>query len=432
MTITLPYNFTPRPYQMSLLKAFDSGLKRYIGIWHRRAGKDKTALNLTVKKAFERVGAYYYFFPTYRQGKKILWDGVDETGMKFLDHIPPQLIRSKNNTEMKIDFVNGSLFQIWGTENPDAIRGTNPVGCVFSEYSYQDPEAWEIVRPILRKNGGWAIFLFTPAGKNHAYELYEMAKDNPEWMVEVLTVNNTGVFSKEDIERDRKEGMPEEFIQQEYYCSFEAPLKGAYYAKEMMEAEREGRITNVPHEKTVPVNTVWDLGVGDSTAIWFIQCVGKEIRLIDYYEASGEGLDHYVRVLQQKPYIYGKHYAPFDIEVKELGTGKSRKEIARSLGIDFVVVPKLPLADGINAVRMLFNRFWFDKEKCKRGISALRSYRREYNTKLQEFKDHPVHDWACHAADALRYFAVAYQEPRDNKKTIKPHYYHTQHGWMGA
>jgi len=221
--VTIPYGFTPRDYQLPFLRAADAGIKRIVVVWHRRAGKDKTLFNLVVKRALERVGAYYYFFPTYRQGKKILWDGMDKGGSPFLAHIPASLIQSKNDTEMKIRLINGSVIQIIGTDNVDSIVGTNPIGCVFSEYALQDPLAWEYIRPILRENGGWAVFNFTPRGRNHGYALYQIALKNPdEWYCEVLTVDDTGALTRADIQAERDAGMAEGLIQQEFFCSFDA------------------------------------------------------------------------------------------------------------------------------------------------------------------------------------------------------------------
>jgi hypothetical protein len=219
--LTIPYNYTPRNYQFPVLSAMDSGIKRAVCVWHRRAGKDKTILNFVIKEMFKRIGVYYYFFPTYAQGKKILWDGIDGKGFKFLDHFPREVIVTKNATEMKITLINGSLFQIVGTDNYDSIMGTNPVGCVFSEFPLQDPLAWEYVRPIIRENGGWAIFPYTPRGFNHGWDLYQMAMNDPDWFCERLTINDTDVLTAADIEAERRSGMTEPLIQQEFYCSFE-------------------------------------------------------------------------------------------------------------------------------------------------------------------------------------------------------------------
>lgn len=429
MEITLPYKYTPREYQIPLFRALDSGFKRGVFIWHRRAGKDKSLVNLVSKKMMERVGAYYYFFPTYTQGKKILWDGMDRTGFRFIDHFPKELLDGKpNSQEMKLRYKNGSLFQVVGTDNINSIVGTNPVGCVFSEYSLQDPAAWDFIRPILAENEGWAVFNYTPRGHNHGKQLYDTARKYPDkWFVQLLTVDDTHVINQEILDQEKAEMLArtgnDGLFMQEYYCSFDAPIEGAYYGTQLMQAEKEGRLSNVPYETSIVVDTYWDLGIDDSMTIWFCQTIGKEIRLIDYYENSGEGLAHYAKVLQDKRYVYGTHFAPHDIEVRELGTGKSRKETAKSLGIDFKIVPNLSIEDGIEAARNILSRCWFDKTKTQRGINALSSYHKEYDEKNKTWRSHPKHDWASHGADGFRYLAVGHKEVKDKtKKKIEKKY----------
>ena len=379
-------------------------------VWHRRSGKDVTAWNLTIKKAHERIGIYYYLLPTYSQAKKIIWDGITKDGQKFIEYIPKELVESKHETELKIKLKCGSIIQLVGTDNYDSIMGTNPVGCVFSEYSLQNPKAWDFIRPILAENGGWAIFIYTPRGKNHGWDMSEMARTNDDWYYSKLTVRDTGAISDDAVEEERRAGMPEEIVLQEFYCSFDAGLHGSYYTKQMRKAEDEGRITNVAHEANLPVDTWWDLGMGDSTAIWFTQNIGNEIHFIDYEEAEGEGLAFYANMLKEKPYTYGVHHMPHDADVRELGTGKSRREIAESLGLRPIrIVEKLPIDDGINAVRILFNRFWFDEVNCRQGINALKNYQKEWDEKRQMFKARPFHNWASHAADAMRYMAVGWK-----------------------
>lgn len=404
MDITLPYNFTPRHYQLPIMAALDSGIKRAAAIWHRRSGKDKTFINIVAKKTFERVGSYYYYFPTLSQGRRILWDGMDRDGFKFIDHIPKELISNKNNQEMKITLVNGSIVQVVGTDRIEVV-GTNPVGCVFSEYSLQDPKAWDLIRPILAENEGWAIFNFTPRGMNHGYKLYNMAVDNPGWHVSLLTVDDTKAIPLQAVEDERRSGMSEELIQQEFYCSFEYGLEGSYYAKYIAKARKEGRIIDFPVEDAL-THTVWDLGMKDSTAIWFFQLVNKEIRLIDYYEASGEGLPHYVGILKDKGYHYGSHYAPHDIEVRELSTGKSRREIAQNMGINFGVAPNLGIIDGIEAARSIMKRCWFHRTNTEQGLNCLMNYQKSFNEKHSVFSSTPLHNWASHGADAFRYLAL--------------------------
>ena len=370
-----------------------------------------------VKAAFQRKGTYYYFFPTSAQGKKVIWDGIGKEGFRFLDHIPKEIRRGQDETEMRVELVNGSAIQVIGTDNIDRVMGTNPAGCVFAEYSLQDPRAWEYIRPILRENDGWAIFNFLPRGKNHAYQLHQHAKANPEeWFAETLTVDDTGQAHLAAAEL--KDGMSEEMVNQEYYCSFEGVQFGAYYGKQLQQAENDKRIGNVPYETELGVETWWDLGIGDSTAIWFTQSIGREIRVIDYYEASGEGFPHYAKVLQSKPYVYSQHHAPHDIEVRELGSGRSRKEVAANLGIVFQVVPNIPIEDGIEAGRSILSRCWFDKVKCERGLNALASYHKDWDDKLKTWRSQPKHDWASHGADAFRYLAVGHKTAK--VKTQEP------------
>lgn len=422
--MTLPYNFKARSYQKPVLLTLDSGeIKRAVCVWHRRSGKDKTFLNFMIKKLNQRPGGYYYFFPTYAQGKKILWDGRDRDGFPYMGHFPDEMVKKRDNQELKLELVNGSIFQIIGTDKIDTIVGTNPVGCVFSEYSLQNPAAWKFIRPILKENGGWALFNFTPRGNNHAKKLYDMAKNNDNWFCELLTVNDTKradgshVYSKQDIQEERDEGVEEDFIQQEYYCSFTGCIQGSYYSRLMQKAEEEGRIGNVPYDPLIEVETAWDLGVGDATGIWFIQRIGMEIRFIDYYETSGEGLPYYVKLLREKPYVYGNHYAPHDIAVREFSTGKSRRETALGLGIDFITAEKLTIDDGIDACRNILPRCYFDEKKCEQGLDALKEYHKVYDEDRKEFKNKPLHDWTSHGADALRTFAVGMIEIRKAKRS---------------
>jgi len=387
----------------------DSGKKRAVAVWHRRAGKEKTFINYVAKAAFQRVGTYFYLFPTYTQAKKVLWDGRDREGFPFMAHFPREVVTKKNEAELRIELVNGSAVQLVGSDNIDSVLGTNPLGCVFSEYALQDPKAWDYMRPILRENGGWAIFDYTPRGKNHGFTLYQMARNNADWFAEILTVADTKALSEEDINKERREGMSEELVQQEFYCSFEGVQFGSYFGKQLKQAEDDGRVGRVAYEPNIGVETWWDLGIGDSTAIWFTQSIAREIRLIDFYEASGEGFPHYAKKLQERPYVYSRHHAPHDIEVRELGSGRSRKETAASLGIVFDVVPNLALEDGIEAARSLIARCWFDSHRCERGLNALASYHKAYDDKAHDWKSYPAHDWSSHAADAFRYLAVGHK-----------------------
>ena len=418
LDISLPHNYKCRKYQVPFWEAAKAGFKRFVLVWHRRAGKEKTCWNYLIMCAVRKVGIYYYFFPHFSQGRKILWDGVDKDGFRLLDHIPKELIDgTPNSTEMKIRLKNGSLIQIIGTNNIDSIVGTNPIGCVFTEYSLQDPRAWQLIRPILVENGGWAVFNFTPRGANHGKDIYEMSRNNKGWFCQLLTVEETDVMSEEDIQKERESGMSEDYIQQEFYCSFTLGIEGSYYAKYLQDARDEDRIGPVAWAKNSKVHTSWDLGYGDSCAIIFYQCIGAAIHIIDYYENHGEGLSHYVSVLQSKPYIYGDHYAPHDIESHAFSSGMSAKEVGASLGVKFITLPtlKLRLEEGIEALRSIFPRLYIDGEKAKHLIKCLENYRKEFDQRLEVYKDRPRHDKYSHGADAARYLAIAIRRHVDTR-----------------
>lgn len=425
MQITIPYKFKPRDYQIPILKALDEGHKRIIQVWHRRAGKEKTDINLVAREIFRTVGAYYYVFPTYNQGKKILWNGADKEGLRFLDHLPEELRERTVGNEMFIEFKNKSTFQVVGSDNIDTIVGTNPRGLVFSEYSLQDPKAWDYIRPILAENEGWAVFNFTPRGENHAKDLLDYAKTDPKhWFVSNLTVDDTKAISQKILDQEKKEIIAkngdDSHFQQEYYNSFSAALQGSYYGKIVKKMESDGQITTVPYDENLLVDTWWDLGINDSMSIGFFQKHGLQWRMIDYIEGSGEGLRYYRDLLEEKGYSYGKHYAPHDIVVKELGTGKSRLEVAKSLGINFEIiqeedkiksaVPNIPVQDGIQATRSRLSSLWIDSEKCSRVIKALKNYRKDYDEVNKVYRNNPKHDWSSHCADMMRYWAVSKAE----------------------
>ena len=418
--ITLPHRYRCRPYQVPFWQAMAEGVRRVVLVWHRRAGKEKTCWNYLITQAATRTGIYYYFFPHFSQGRKILWDGIDKDGFRLLDHIPKEIIEgSPNATEMKLRLKNGSLIQIIGTNNYDSIVGTNPIGCVFTEYSLQDPTAWQLIRPILAENGGWAVFNFTPRGANHGKDLYDMALRNPSWFCQLLTCKDTGAISEADIQKERESGMSEDFIQQEFFCSFTLGVEGSYYSRYLQEARDEGRVGNVPWDKQQRVHTAWDLGFGDSTAIIFYQCVGQEVHIIDYHEGSGEGLPYYAGILKDKPYIYGEHFAPHDIESHAFSSGLSSKEVGASLGIHFITLQtlKLRLEDGIEAVRGIFPRLWIDETRCKHLIKCVENYRKEFDMKMECYKEKPLHNWCSHGADSLRYLAIATKVHKDSSSS---------------
>jgi len=346
-----------------------------------------------------------------------LFEGIGKDGMAYMDHFPKEIIARKNDQEMLVEVKGAkgnSIYQVVGTDKGmDYLRGTNPVGVIFSEYSRMSPAVWDTIRPILRENDGWAIFAYTPWGENHGYDIYNMAKDNDEWFASLLTVDDTvdhdgtRLISDSDVEEERNSGMSKEMVAQEFYCSFQSALPGAYFASEMESALEQGRITQVAYEPELPVSTYWDLGVSDANAIWFAQHVGNETRLIDYYENSGEGLVHYIQLLRSKEYVYDRHHAPHDIEVREFSTGRSRRDTALNLGIDFMVGKKIDKMEAIDSLRRFLGRCWFDQDKCKVGIAALRNFHKAFNDKTRTFSS-PVHDWSSHGVDALLECSNAY------------------------
>ncbi|MCW5730433.1 MAG: hypothetical protein KIT20_06735 [Alphaproteobacteria bacterium] len=405
--IRLPSDWAPRPYQMPLWRHFERGGRNAVAVWHRRAGKDSLAVNLAAVMAHRRIGTYWHLLPEARQGRRVIWEALDGGGRRLIDQAFPKAIRaSVSETDMRIRLKCGSVWQVLGSDNYNSLVGANPVGVVFSEYSLANPAARDFIRPILAENGGWQLYIFTARGRNHGHALYEMARGNPDWFAERLGVDRTGAIAPSAIEAERASGMSEEMIAQEYFCSFDAALPGAYYGRLMEEAEMQGRVRAVPHDPALPVETWWDIGIGDATAIWFAQRAGAEVRLIDYHEACGEGLDHYARLVAGKPYSYSRHVAPHDIRVRELGTGRSRFEVAAGLGLNFEVAPRLAVEDGIQAVRALLPRCWFDRERCRAGIEALAQYRKQWNEAERSFSARPLHDWTSHAADAFRMGAV--------------------------
>lgn len=401
--------FQPRQYQIPLLKALNSGIKRAVFVAHRRAGKDILAFNWCIMQLLLNPGwTAFHILPTYNQAKKVIWDSSTNDSKRLLDYIPSQCIESKNGQEMKIRLTNGSLYQLIGSDNIDSLVGTNPKIIIFSEYAIQSPAAWDYLRPILDVNKGYAIFISTPRGKNHFYDLLRMAKSNPDWYSEVLPITSTGVLTEADIDKIRAEGVSEELIQQEYYCSFNRGVEGSYYGKLIEKAYAENRICSVPYEPRSPVNTAWDIGFGDSTSIVFWQEIGGELRIIDFYENHGEGIAHYIKNLQSKPYVYGNHFLPHDAGSGSIQTGRTLQDIAYELGLKTNILEReTDIQVGIEAVRTMLNIIYIDKDKCSFLVKCLENYHKKYNDKTQSYSETPLHDWTSHAADCIRYMANA-------------------------
>lgn len=380
-----------------------------IGVAHRRAGKTVACVNDLIARAAscdKTNPRFAYIAPQLNQAKDIAWQYL----MEYTDCFGEA--RQINKSELWVELPNnGARIRIYGADNPDRLRGIYLDGAVLDEFGDMDPTVWtQVIRPALSDRKGWAIFIGTPKGKNTFHKLWTNAQDSGDWFTECLKASETGLLDADEL-ADAARMMSEDEYAQEYECSFEAAIRGAYYGKEMNAAEADERIVGVPYDPRLPVHTAWDLGVADSTVIWFIQTHGRETRVIDVLKGEGVGLDWYVKRLQERDWLWGNHYLPHDVEVRELGTGKSRREVLAELGVKATVCPNIPVADGIQAVRMLLPTCWFDKTKCAAGIEALRMYRRDYDEKRQEFRVTPFHDWTSHYADAFRYFAVAHKQP---------------------
>jgi len=417
-SIQLPYNFTPRSYQLAVFQAMDNGGNRAFLRWARRSGKDVFCWNYMIKKAFERVGNYYYIFPTYSQGKKALWEGKTKDQVKYLDFIPKGLIKGKpNSNEMKIELINGSIIRIIGSDDVDALRGAGPCGIVFSEYAFQRDDVWEIMRPMLLENGGWAIFNSTPAGKNHMYDFEMAITGQPEWYVSEVQAlwpdlpNYYELVSQDQLDEERRTGMTEERIEAEYGVSYMAGQKGAYYMDCITSARSQGRIGTYVQNDHKYTDTYLDLGITDDTAIWFRQIDGNRIIWTDYYENNTKDLAHYVGLLKDKQVSGVKfriHNLPHDGAQHNIQTRFSTKELFVRLLQDAGVKGEVLVASRpptkqlpINLTRERFSRYHFNEATCADGIKKLSLYHRQWDRNSKAFRDYPAHDWTCHAADAI-------------------------------
>lgn len=413
----LPLTWRPRGYQAQVWHALRRGALRVDVAAHRRWGKDELALHWAAASAAAQAGTYWHLLPEAAQAKKAIWDAVNpHTGLRRIDEAFPEELRRKVwDSEMKIELINGSIWQVAGSDNYDSLVGASPRGVVFSEWALARPDAWTYIRPILAENGGWALFLWTPRGRNHATLAFESRQKDPEWVCLRHSAHDTPVFPPDLLENERRELIAElgseaegeARFASEYLVDFDAAAPGAYYASLLGEAERAGRIGRVPVDPALKVDTAWDLGIDDYTAIWFFQQAGPEVRVVDYYETSGLGLPQIVReAIAEKPYVWGAHYLPHDVAVRELGTGRSRRETLAGLGLTRINVGvAVPAEDRIHAARMMIPMCWFDAERCERGLARLRAYRKRWSRAIHGYSG-PQHDEASHGADAFGEFAV--------------------------
>lgn len=350
--------------------------------------------------------------------KRIAWEYLKH----YTKNIPGVVV---NEAELRVDIPRANdkvRIMLLGAENPDALRGLYLDGGILDEYAQMMPSVFsEIIRPALADRKGFAIFIGTPKGRNHFFELFEYAKNDPDWFAVIYRASETGVIDPDELRALKKE-LDEDTYNQEFECSFNSGMVGAYYAKQIIELEKTGHILPLPYDPALTVNTYWDLGIDDTTAIWFVQFCGNEKRVIDYLEDSGKGIPQYAKILlSEKPYNYGEHVLPWDAKARELGTGKTREETFRSLGIKPTrVVARQSIEDGINAVRQVLPMCYFDAQKTKKGLDALRNYMREWDDKMSCFKNKPLHNFASHGSDAFRVFAMNYRDTFMSKNKQLP------------
>ncbi len=420
MNITVPVAFNPRWYQLEVFQALDNGIKRIFMRWHRRAGKDLTCMAYVGKAMIQRPGIYYYVLPSYAQGRKIIWEGKDKAGIPFLDRIPKELVVSQNNQEMILKLSNGSIFRVVGADadKVDQLVGTNPVGIVLSEFGVEDSfsKVLDFFRPILKENEGWLMINGTPRGRNHMYTLEHKIKNNPLWYFSSLqtispdypTGRYTGIQSETAIQEERDDGMSEPMIEQEYGVSYTATSRGRIYDREINQARDAGRIGDHPYDSGRLVDTFWDLGRTDMTAVWFRQLVGHKKVFIDYFELEGTQLSMLVEMLRNKGYRYRTHFLPHD--------GKNRTQLAYTsvaemfeillkeagLSTDVLACDKPGYKqDTIQGVRKILPQCYFNEGTTSAGIEHLSLYHYKLDPKRGVLLNEPVHDEASHCCDAF-------------------------------
>jgi hypothetical protein len=417
--IVLPANnWVPRDYQRAAWMNWQNGGKRQLLFWHRRAGKDEINLHMHAVGSAQRVGTYWHMLPLATQARKAIWTAVNpHSGRRRLfDAFPDEYIENMNDNEMFIRFKSGSTFQVVGSDNFNSLVGSPPIGITFSEWALSNPSSWAYLSPILAENGGWASFITTPRGNNHAKGMYDVVKDKPDWFTQVLKASDTGAISIGAIEEQREiyvgmfgKDIADALIDQEFYCSFTGAMVGAYFGAEMSRAERDGRIKEVAIDPTRPVHTAWDLGKATNNPIWCFQVIGGRLRVVDFYVPESDDLEEWCAWLNAKGY-HGNDYVPHDILVTEWGSKRTRIETLRALGRKPKRVTKVSVADGLQAGRIAINAAEFDAVRCEKGIEGLKAYRREWDDERKTFRENPVKDWAEHIGSAWRYLGLAWKE----------------------
>lgn len=427
--------FQPREYQIPLVNALERrGYKRLLAVWPRRAGKDLIAWNLMVRAAIRTPGSYIYCLPEFAQCRRVLLDSKLNDGKSFLDFIPEELVYRFNQQQMKITLINGSVISMMGSNSYNTIVGANALGIVVSEAALADPLGISYLRPIITVNDGWMLIISTPRGYNHLWETYNVAKQSNKWFLSYLTVDDTQHVTREQIQQDVEDGLvSKNLVMQEYWCSFSYGAEGAFYSKYMDKMRLNNQICDVPWVPELPVHTFWDLGRNDANAIIFAQFTAETIRIIDYYEDNTLGMEDYIKYVKTKDYMYGRHIAPHDINVKDYSGEMSRRNKAHYLGIDFIVAPNVPILEGIEATRTILPRTWMDKIKCAELIKHLDNYTKQYDDVRKRFREVPYKDYHTHGCDAMRYLALTQAQLRGGTSAdeIDRRYEETRHGSQG-
>lgn len=402
--------FEPYFYQRELIDAIEKkGYKKIMSIIPRRAGKDLGCFNIIVRQALMRRGNYLYMLPTHKQARKVIYSGLTFDGTPFLDYIPPQLIDKRLDNEMFIRLVNGSQLYFCGSNSFDSYRGISPMGVVISESAYSHSQAYPTISPALLFNNGWVIHISTPNGYNHFEELYRAAVKSPDWFVQYLSYTDTKHITKEEIEREIKDGsISSHMAPQEYECRWDVGAVGSYYSRYVNELELDEKITDVPYDKQHPVYTSWDIGIDNHTAIIWFQLISNTIHIIDFHMENNQSLEYHIKLVLEKPYLYADrgHIWPHDGEHRDKMTAEKLSQMALRLGLKTRQAERVGFFAGIEKVRTMFNRFRIDENKCGTLIKHMRDYHRKYNTETGKYDERPAKDASTDACDALRYLCV--------------------------
>lgn len=431
--LELPHNgWQPRPYQRDAWLSWQNGCKRQLLFWHRRAGKDEINLHMHAVGSAQRIGSYWHMLPMAAQARKAIWTAVNPHSgrRRIFEAFPDEYIENMNDNEMFIRFKSGSTFQVVGSDNFNSLVGSPPIGITFSEWALANPTAWVYLAPILAENGGWASFITTPRGNNHAKAMLDKFKDDPKWFCQVLTASDTQSISAEAIEEQRKEydaifgkEMADMLVEQEFYCSFAGALVGSYWGADLNRAE--GRFKPLEINRSLPVHTAWDLGAPANNPIWCFQVEGQQIRIVDFYRPTSEDLGDWCAWLNDQGYN-GTDYVPHDIFHQSWGANRTRVQMMQGYGRKPHPVKKVTVADGLTAGRETIKVAQFHKDNSERGdrmqtgIDGLKAYRREWDDDLKRFRDIPVKDWAEHIGSAFRYLGLAWNEIKQAKPKEPP------------